>query len=165
MPAEEHTALVQRLVEAINTDALGTLAGVVDVHFVDHHPLPGQAAGLTGLTHAYGTLRAAFPNWQVKVDGLLADADTVVVRSTWSGTQQGEFLSVPPNDQATFTVPAVEVLRVADGKIVERWGSWICSAWCSNLASSRPWAWPAAQPGSNNTRSAGNAGGVPLSGN
>jgi steroid delta-isomerase-like uncharacterized protein len=122
MAAEEHKALVQRWVDAINNDELATLAGIVDVHFVDHHPLPGQAAELTGLTHAYGTLHTAFPDWRITVDDLLAEADTVVVRSTWSGTQQGEFLSVPPTDQGTFTVPAVDVFRVADGKIVERWG-------------------------------------------
>jgi steroid delta-isomerase-like uncharacterized protein len=121
MPAEENQALVQRLVEAINTDHLATLAAIVDVQFVDHDPLPGQTAGLTGLKHAYTAFRAGFPDLRIDVERMIAAGDTVVVRSVWSGTHNGEFLSIPPTDER-FTAPAIEIVRIAGGKIVERWG-------------------------------------------
>ncbi len=118
---EDRKSPVERWVDAVNADDLPALAGIVAMEFVDHHPLPGQADGLTGLTQMYATLRTAFPDWQMVVERMLREGDTVVVYSTWRGTHQGEFLSIPPTG-AQFTVPAVDVLRIADGTIVERWG-------------------------------------------
>jgi len=120
--AQEHRkSPVERWVAAINNDDLAALAGIVAMAFVDHHPLPGQAGGLVGLKQMYATLRTAFPDWQIVVEGMLVEGDTVAVHSTWRGTHQGEFLSIPPTG-AQFTVPAMDVLRIADDKIVERWG-------------------------------------------
>lgn len=118
---EQRTSPVERLVAAINDNDLAALAGIVAMEFVDHQPLPGQADGLAGLKQMYAMLRTAFPDWQIVVERMLVENDTVAVHSTWRGTHQGEFLSIPPTG-AQFTVPAVDVLRIADGKIVERWG-------------------------------------------
>jgi steroid delta-isomerase-like uncharacterized protein len=118
---EDHKLPTERWVNAINADDLPALAGVIATEFLDHHPLPGQGGGLVGLIQMYGTLRTAFPDWQIVVERMLVDGDIVAVHSTWHGTHQGEFLSIPPTG-AQFTVPAVDVLRIANGKIAERWG-------------------------------------------
>ncbi len=119
--AIDNTTLAARWVAAINDDDLAALAGVVDEQFTDHNPLPEQDAGLLGLTHAYTRLRSAFPDWQIDVQHTLAENDAVVVHSTWRGTHNGEFLSVPPTG-TQFTVSTIEIFRCSNNKIVERWG-------------------------------------------
>jgi predicted ester cyclase len=121
MPVEENKALVYRLVEEINKNHLAALPAVVDVHFVDHNPFPGQGPGLTGLKHAYTMFRTAFPDWQVTAEDMIAEGDKVVIRSTWRGRHNGEFLGIPPTDEQ-FTVSAIDIVRIVNGKIVERWG-------------------------------------------
>lgn len=113
--------MAARWVTAINEDDVAALAGLVDEQFIDHDPLPEQDAGLLGLRHAYTRLRTAFPDWHIDAHHMLAEGDAVVVHSTWRGTHNGEFLSVPPTG-TQFAVSATDILRVADGKIVERWG-------------------------------------------
>ena len=117
----DNKTLAARWVAAINDNDLAALAELVDEQFVDHDPLPEQDAGLLGLRHVYTRLRAAFPDWQIDVHHMFAENDTVVVHSTWRGTHNGEFLSVPPTG-TQFTVSAIDILRVVDHKIVERWG-------------------------------------------
>ena len=41
-------------------------------------------------------LRSAFPDFKATVEDILAEGDKVVVRQTWSGTQKGEWMGVPP---------------------------------------------------------------------
>lgn len=119
--ASDNKTVATRWIAAINEDDLAALAGLVDEQFVDHDPLPAQDAGLLGLRHAYTQLRTAFPDWQIDVQRMLVEDNVVVVHSTWRGTHNGEFLSVPPTG-TQFTVSAIDILRVVDGKIVERWG-------------------------------------------
>lgn len=37
------------------------------------------------------------------------------------GTHQGELLGLPPTGKQ-FTAPLIEIVRIANGKAVERWG-------------------------------------------
>ena len=65
--------------------------------------------------------RSAFPDVAAKVEDLIAEGDRVVARATISGTHNGEFMGVPPTGKRiTFT--CIDILRCADGKIVEHWG-------------------------------------------
>jgi predicted ester cyclase len=45
----------------------------------------------------------------------------VVENFTASGTQQGEIFGVPPSGR-TVSLPGINIWRVRDGLIVERWG-------------------------------------------
>jgi predicted ester cyclase len=52
------------------------------------------------------------------VEEMIAEDDQVVVRVSFTGTHQGEFLGVPPT-QRKVTVAGVELARLEDGKIEE----------------------------------------------
>jgi len=43
-----------------------------------------------------------------------------VVRVTYSGTQQGELMGIPPTGKP-FSVTGIEIYRFDGGKIVEHW--------------------------------------------
>jgi predicted ester cyclase len=45
----------------------------------------------------------------------------VVENFTASGTQQGEIFGVPPSGR-TVSLPGINIWRIHDGRIVERWG-------------------------------------------
>jgi steroid delta-isomerase-like uncharacterized protein len=90
--------------------------------FVNHDaPFPGAPDGLEGMRQAAVLYRAALPDWHSDVDQMIAEDDVVVERFTASGTHQGELMGVPATGK-TIVLQGINIFRVADGKIVERWG-------------------------------------------
>jgi predicted ester cyclase len=55
------------------------------------------------------------------LEDLIAEGDKVVGRFTASGTQQGEFMDIPPTGKP-FTLMEIRIYRINNGKIVECWG-------------------------------------------
>jgi predicted ester cyclase len=45
----------------------------------------------------------------------------VVIRQTWSGTQKGEFMGIPPTGKSV-SIGVIDIIRMADGKVMEHWG-------------------------------------------
>ena len=66
-------------------------------------------------------MSAAFDGLRMDVEDLYADGDTAVARVTIRGTHNGEFMGVPASGKE-IAVPAVDIVRYADGKGVEHWG-------------------------------------------
>lgn len=64
---------------------------------------------------------AAFPDFRIAVDQVLAEGDFVVTRWTATGTHEGSFAGIAPTGRsATWT--GIQVFRVACGQIAESWG-------------------------------------------
>ena len=73
-----------------------------------------------GPRQAIAVFRAAFPDVHFTIEDTLVDRDMVVIRWTVRGTHHGEFLGVAPTGkQVTFT--GINIYRIANGQIVERW--------------------------------------------
>ena len=66
-------------------------------------------------------MRAAFPDLEVTIGDVFGEDDLVAVRHSWRGTHRGEILGIAPTGK-TVVVQAMNIFRLADGKIVERWG-------------------------------------------
>jgi predicted ester cyclase len=65
--------------------------------------------------------RAAFPDLTLSADDLLGDGDRVVLRWTAHDTHQAELMGMPATGRRV-TMTGIDILRVVDGRIVERWG-------------------------------------------
>jgi predicted ester cyclase len=92
--------------------------------FVDRSP-SGRSSDLLAYKQGVADLFAAFPDFVATIDGLVVDegAGEVAIRWSANGTHQGEFLgAVPTGRRITFR--GIEIIRVADDRIVERWGEW-----------------------------------------
>ena len=72
-----------------------------------------------------------FPDWQMKIEDLVAEGDSVVVRSTVSGTHSGVqkmavngalLLAAEPT-QKRFEVQHIHWYKLRDGKIVEHYAT------------------------------------------
>ena len=100
---------------------LGAVDHYLAEEFLNHDPPIGVTADREGMRAAGAMFRAAFPDWHSETDILVGEGDLVVEHFTASGTQQGEIFGVPPSGR-TVALPGINIWRVRDGRIVERWG-------------------------------------------
>jgi steroid delta-isomerase-like uncharacterized protein len=89
--------------------------------FVNHDPPFGASADREGMRAAASTFRAAFPDWHSELHLLFAEADLVAEVFTANGTHRGEIMGVAPTGKEV-SLRGINVFRVRDGRISERWG-------------------------------------------
>ncbi|HEU5207695.1 MAG TPA: ester cyclase [Gaiellaceae bacterium] len=85
----------------------------VDQFFVDERLVEGVRSGCFRYFEA-------FPDMHVSLDELIAEGDRVFLRSTLTGTHDGEYKGIPATGRHVATECA-EVFRVADGTFVGYW--------------------------------------------
>lgn len=120
MSVEENKALVRRYMEeSFNQGNISVIDQLVSSDFVYH-----QSAGRDLSTEAYKKMaimtQNAFPDGHMEMDDLFAEGDKVACRFTVIGTHTGEYQGIPPTGKK-ITFQAINIFRVADGKIAEIW--------------------------------------------
>lgn len=126
MSEEENKRIVRRAIEEVFNGARP--AAVHDLYgpdFVNHTPpsMGPEVRGVDRIRPFAAAWRTAFPDLWFTVDAEWADADTVVTRWTARGTHRHAWRGIPPTGKRVV-VTALEVSRLADGKIVEQWLAW-----------------------------------------
>ena len=89
--------------------------------FVCHFVGGQEWRGLPGIKGAVSSHRTSFPDWNERVDDIIAEGDRVAMRITSTGTQRGSFMGSPPSGRKV-SIQEFHIFRLADGKIVEQWG-------------------------------------------
>jgi steroid delta-isomerase-like uncharacterized protein len=90
--------------------------------FFDHAAPPGTRLGPEGAKQFLKKVRTSFPDLHITLEDLIAEKDKVVVRITVRGTHEGDLMGVSPTHrQATWK--GIDIFRMIEGKIVERWVS------------------------------------------
>ena len=118
----QNKSTVTSFIDALFTKGdLGAVDEFLAEDFVNHDPPVGVTADREGMRQAGAMFRAAFPDWHSDTGILVAEDNLVVEPFTASGTQQGEFFGVPASGRAV-SLPGINIWRVRDGRIVERWG-------------------------------------------
>jgi steroid delta-isomerase-like uncharacterized protein len=121
MSTEENEAIVRRIIgEFLNEGNLALADELSTEDFVNHSPGSGITPDREGLKRYVSNLRTAFPDMVTTIDDMIAEGDKVVVRVTSSGTHMGDLAGIPPTGRQV-RVPAISIIRFADGKAVERW--------------------------------------------
>jgi predicted ester cyclase len=120
MSTEDNKALFRRWCEVISENRLDRVEEIIAPDEVDHALPPGVPAGLEGVKLVFRLLHTAFPDLHIQIDDLVAENDKVVGRVTARGTHQGEFMGIAPTGKPV-SFNAIDVVRIAGGKIVERW--------------------------------------------
>ena len=128
MSAEENKAIARRFVEALQeffrTGDADLVDSVLAENVVQHiSGMPPEARSLEAFKQLLPTLRQAFPDTLFDVEDLVAEGDKVAFRLIWNATHLGELFGIPPTGNRA-TVTEAHILRIADGKVVERWGEW-----------------------------------------
>ncbi len=121
MSVEEHKAIQRRVYELFSSGNQEALEEVIAPDAVDRNAQPGLAPGLEGVRQTLGMFRAAFPDLRISAEDMLAEGDRVAARITATGTHRGEFQGLPPTGKQV-TISGIEIVRIANGRVVERWG-------------------------------------------
>jgi steroid delta-isomerase-like uncharacterized protein len=121
--SEQYKAMVRRFFEEFVTKGdLSVANELMAEDFVDHNPAgPNQGPGLEGTKQLFVGRRLAFPDAAVTVEDQVSEGDKVVSRLAITGTHQGEFMGIPATGKS-FSIGAIAIFRIEDGKIAERWG-------------------------------------------
>ena len=91
--------------------------------YVDHTPppIPGLPSGIQGVRASFEWLMSLFDGLQFRIEQIVAQGDTVVVRSSMTGRHTGSFLGMPATGNQ-INVPTVDLFKMKDGMAVEHWG-------------------------------------------
>jgi steroid delta-isomerase-like uncharacterized protein len=122
MVAEENKALLRRWYEGVSKGDAATSAALV----APDYRMNGQPLAPQGAQQVTATILAAFPDWSVTVQDLIAEGDRVAARLTYSGTHRGVWLGrgpvrgLPPTGKR-FAITSHEHYRIVDGRIAEAW--------------------------------------------
>ena len=115
--------IVEEFITALFTD--GDLTAVdryLDPGFVKHDPpFPGAPLDAEGMRQAGARFRQAFPDWRSDLQQLIAEGDLVAENFIAHGTHQATLMGEAPTGREVI-LRGVNIFRVADGKITERWG-------------------------------------------
>lgn len=116
-------ALVRRLIEeGFNEGDLDVVEALISPDLAEHQNYgPGHAAGAEGVRAVIASLRRAFSDFHLAIEDVAVDGDTVWLRMTGTGTNDGPFMGHPPTGRA-MRADVMDVLRVEGERIVEHWG-------------------------------------------
>ena len=106
---------------SINKNDMVMAEAMFTPDFVDHSPFRGQTPDFAGFKAGFAGMRLSFPDLNVKVERTVAQGDMLTWQIKLSGTQLGSFMGAPASNK-TFSIAAIDILRVKDGKIAEHWG-------------------------------------------
>lgn len=121
MSTEQNKAIERQVFEELNKGNLGIIDELFAPEYVYHGPAGMEAKGPGGFKQIMMAARAGFPDWNMKIEDMMAEGDMVATRAIYSGTHKGEFMGIPPTGKH-FTMAAHVMVRFVDGKEVEAWG-------------------------------------------
>jgi steroid delta-isomerase-like uncharacterized protein len=120
--ADQNVSVVRRLTEeAFVGGKVDVVDEIVAADCVDHDPMPGQAPGRAGQRQTCQMVVDGLSDRCTLTDDFLATGDRVVESWVFQGTHTGDFLGIPATGKQ-LQIRGMEIWRLADGQIVERWG-------------------------------------------
>ncbi len=117
----DNKTLTRTFYAALTEGRLTVIDELVSEAFVEHEEIPTDADGRDGLREMFQALHAAFSDFAMNIEDMVAEGDKVFVRATMQGIQRAEFIGIASQGKPML-VPVADVLRFEHGKIVEHWG-------------------------------------------
>jgi ketosteroid isomerase-like protein len=119
---ERNKAIVRRWSEEIwSRGDLSVADEIVDPDYVRHDPGdPFPARGPEDVKRLVAMLRAMLPDLTIVLEDVIAEGDKVVSHYTGVATDTVGFMGRPPTGRQ-FRAAAIQIFRLAGGKIVESW--------------------------------------------
>jgi len=123
MTSTRNKQIVEEFITALFTDRDQTAVDrYLDPDFINHDPpLPGAPDGPDGMRQAAELFRHAFPDWRSDVQHMIAEDDLVAEHFVAHGTHHGSVMGETPTGH-DVVLRGVNIFRIAQDKIVERWG-------------------------------------------
>ena len=124
MGIEENKQVVRRWIEGWNTRGAEAVDELFHEDFTDTQleQRLGTKVTLDNFKESLRALEQSLGRGQFEEAELLAEGDRVMARWTVRGTIKGSFLGVGQDGQP-YALDGVNIFRVKDGRIAERWTS------------------------------------------
>jgi steroid delta-isomerase-like uncharacterized protein len=81
---------------------------------------PEPFRGPEGFREFYGQISGGFPDYDIKLDEVVAEGGKVVLRFTFSGTNTGDYFGIPSTGKPV-TMRFIEIFTVRNGQIADIW--------------------------------------------
>ncbi|WP_101295995.1 ester cyclase [Halegenticoccus soli] len=115
--------VARQYVEVVwNRGDIDALDGILTAHQLYHDPTGDAEEPLLEFKDFIQGYRQAFPDLHLKVDRYIAEGDSVAFWGRTTGTHEGSFMGLDPTGK-TIDIMGINVVRVEDGKIAERWAN------------------------------------------
>jgi steroid delta-isomerase-like uncharacterized protein len=119
---EQNKKVVTEFIDGLFSQGdMGAVDAYLSEDFVNHDPPFGASADRDGMRAAAAAFRSGFPDWHSKLHLLIAEDDLVAEHFTASGTHRGVAMGVAATGR-TVELQGINIFRLRDGRIVERWG-------------------------------------------
>ena len=120
---EENKRIVRAFIEAaFNQHQADRAAEYLTADMKWHGGTLGTVEGRENFAGLISAIVAALPDLRNVEQDIIAERDIVSVRAVVDGTHKGELLGIPASGRHVQW-DAVDVYRVADGKIAEEWAA------------------------------------------
>lgn len=115
---EQNKALITRFYkEVVNQRKVELIDEMIAEEFDDH---AARDKGREHFKTLYHVMIRIFPDIQAVLQDLIAEGDKVVARVEFTATQADSFRGFPATNRLV-TYPGMDIFRIEDGKLVERW--------------------------------------------
>ena len=123
MSIEDNKNLSKKLFEEVwNKGNLNVVDDLIALDYVIHMGNK-DLVGIDNYKNFVKIYRNAFPDIYYTVNDLIAEDDKVVERWSAQGTHKGELLGIPPTNKK-LKVTGIDIVRIKEGKMVERWAEY-----------------------------------------
>jgi steroid delta-isomerase-like uncharacterized protein len=120
---EENKRIVRAFIEAaFNQHRADKAADYMTPDIKWHGGTLGTVEGRDNFAGLIGAIVGALPDLRNVEQDIIAERDIVSVRAVVEGTHKGDLLGIPASNKPVKW-DAVDVYRVADGKIAEEWAA------------------------------------------
>lgn len=121
MSIDANKELVRRYQRAVNERDWAALDEVMAADVATPYILPGFPPGREGAKAVVEATMRSWPDFDTRIDELIAEDDRVVALVTMTGTAVHELMGVPGTGRS-FTMKGAYIVRIAAGAIVEHAG-------------------------------------------
>jgi steroid delta-isomerase-like uncharacterized protein len=123
--AANNKAIVRRYFEeVVNNGNLAVADELISTHYVSHYPTGYDfGGGPEDVKQIATVVRTAFPDVHFTLEDVMAEGNKVVVRWTFRGTHEHDFMGVPAAGKRA-TIMGIAIYRIAEEKIAEAWVAW-----------------------------------------
>lgn len=119
MSPEQVKKFVQLFNDMINKPCISIADESFTPHFTAHVPMM-PVLNCLGFKSFVQSFQSSFPDFRQEIHDTIVRADRIVLRLTYYGTQQGDFLGIPATGSEVM-MPAIGIFRIEDDLIVENW--------------------------------------------
>ena len=117
----ENKAIVRRyLEEFVSEGKTGIAEELFAPDYINHTAGSGINSGRERMARSIAALKAAFPDWHVAIESMVAEGDQVVDRFHITATHTGSVSGIPPSGRRIDAL-GMHMWRLVDGKLAEGW--------------------------------------------